>query len=77
MFLVCFVVNLFTSVPNYLRTKLGLELEAKQKERWSTANSKEEEEGSLNEIKKFNQMLSTALEYVREEEERKFKTGKG
>jgi len=64
------------AVPNYLRTKLSLELEGKQKERWSASSSKVAPEKKMEEIKSFNQMLSTALEHVREVEERKSKTGK-
>ena len=69
-------IQLF-SVPNYLRTKLSLELEGKQKERWELA----EKEGgpTLDKIKAFNQMLSgamTRVNEVKEElEERRTKTG--
>ena len=63
------------TVPNYLRTKLSLELEGKQKERWALANSKQGLEETAGQIKEFNQMLSHALEHVREEEERKAKAG--
>ncbi len=63
------------AVPNYLRTKLGLDLEAKQKDRWNAAASKQASESTMEEIKKFNAMLTSALEHVKEEEDRKTKSG--
>ena len=54
-----------------------MELEAKQKERWETASK--EGGPALEQIKAFNQMLSSALERVNElkdeVEERRAKTG--
>lgn len=64
-------------MPSYLRTKLSLDLERKQRERWEVAGK----EGvvSAAKIKSFNQMLSNALERVNElkdvVEERRTKTG--
>jgi hypothetical protein len=64
-------------VPNYMRTKLDLDLEAKQKELADQITEKGAEIGA--EIKKFNDMLSSSLERVtevREElDDQKSKTG--
>ena len=64
-------------MPNYLRTKLDLDLEAKQKELAEQVANKGAEFSS--EVKKFNEMLSSGIERVtevREElEEQKSKTG--
>ena len=64
-------------VPNYMRTKLDLDLEAKQKELSEQVASKGAEFSS--EVKKFNEMLSSGIDRVtevREElEEQKSKTG--
>ena len=68
---------LYPSVPNYLRTKLSLDLERKQRERWEEA----EKEGvaTAEKIKSFNQTLSSALDRVNElkeeVEERRTRTG--
>lgn len=64
-------------MPNYLRTKLSIELEEKQRERWEAAGK--DGGPSLEKINGFNQMLSSALERVNElkeeVEERRTKTG--
>ena len=64
-------------VPNYMRTKLDLDLEAKQKELAERVTEKGAEISA--EIKKFNEMLSSSLERVtevREElDDQKSKTG--
>ena len=64
-------------VPNYMRTKLDLDLEAKQKELAEQVTNKGTEISA--EIKKFNEMLSSSLERVteiREEvDDQKSKTG--
>ena len=64
-------------VPNYMRTKLDLDLEAKQKELAERVTDKGAEVSA--EIKKFNEMLSSSLERVtevREElDDQKSKTG--
>lgn len=51
-------------MPNYLRTKLSLELESKQKERWEAAGT--EGAVSADKIKNFNLILSRSLERVNE-----------
>ena len=51
-------------VPNYMRTKLDLDLEAKQKELAEQVTDKGTEISA--EIKKFNEMLSSSLERVTE-----------
>lgn len=65
------------AVPNYMRTKLDLDLEAKQKELTEEAASKGPEISS--EIKKFNEMLSSGIERVtelkEEIDEQKSRTG--
>lgn len=64
------------AVPNYLRTKLSLELEAKQKERWSEARKSNVTE---EQIKSYNKMLSSSLERITElkdeVEEKRTRTG--
>ena len=64
-------------MPNYLRTKLSLDLERKQKERWEEADK--EGVATAEKIKSFNQMLSNALDRVNElkeeVEERRTRTG--
>ena len=64
-------------VPHYMRTKLDLDLEAKQKEVTEQVASKGAELSG--EIKKFNEMLSSGIDRVtemREElEEQKTRTG--
>ncbi len=59
---VCVCVQL-SAVPNYLRTKLSLELESKQRERWEMCR-KEGGAVSVEDIEKFNRVLSSALERV-------------
>ena len=51
-------------MPNYLRTKLGLDLERKQRERWE--ESEKEGVATSEKIKSFNQMLTSALDRVNE-----------
>lgn len=64
-------------VPHYMRTKLDLDLEAKQKELEDHVASKGAELSG--EVKKFNEMLSSGIDRVtemREElEEQKTRTG--
>ncbi len=65
------------AVPNYLRTKLSLDLERKQRERWE--ESEKEGVATTEKIKRFNQMLTSALDRVNElkeeVEERRTRTG--
>ena len=65
-------------MPNYLRTKLSMELEAKQREQWKAATGKDGGP-TIDKVKEFNQMLSSVLERVNElkeeVEERRTKTG--
>lgn len=53
-----------TPVPNYLRTKLDLDLEAKQNK--LALKAKEEESNVKNKIKDFNKLLSGTLEKIME-----------
>lgn len=66
-------------VPHYLRTKLDLDLEAKQREQCDEAATRESA-ALTKEIGRFNEILTAALERVKEakdeQEDQKPKSGK-
>lgn len=70
---------MFFSVPHYLRTKLDLDLEAKLREQAEDANARESA-AMTKEISRFNEILTAALERVKEakdeQEDQKPKSGK-
>lgn len=57
----------FVTVPQYLRTKLDLDLEARQRELVEEVRRKGD--GLKEEIRQFNEMVSTALDRVGEAKE--------